>query len=126
MQGEALSSDGSWVKLRFLVDTGADRTVFSAPVLELLQLKAIDSAERLSGAGGVVDSVIVATEIRFSHDQSGKATFQGQYAACGQTETSDMSVLGRDILNLFALIVDRPGDTIFLVGPHHTYSIHQR
>jgi hypothetical protein len=34
-----------------------------------------------------------------------------------------MSVLGRDILNLFAVIVDRPSDRICLVGGNHRYVI---
>ena len=31
---------------------------------------------------------------------------RGTYAACLQNEALDMSVIGRDILNLFAVIVD--------------------
>jgi hypothetical protein len=34
-----------------------------------------------------------------------------------------MSVLGRDILNLFALIVDRPQETVCLLGQRHRYAI---
>jgi len=34
-----------------------------------------------------------------------------------------MSVLGRDILDLFAVIVDRPGDVVCLVGQRHRYQI---
>jgi hypothetical protein len=34
-----------------------------------------------------------------------------------------MSVLGRDISNLFALIVDRPRDLVCLLGSGHHYSI---
>jgi hypothetical protein len=48
----------------------------------------------------------VATTIRFTHDDAGKATFRGQFAGVTDLEALDMSVLGRDILNLFALIVD--------------------
>jgi hypothetical protein len=33
------------------------------------------------------------------------------------------SVLGRDITGLFAVIVDRPGDLVCLVGQRHRYSI---
>ena len=38
------------------------------------------------------------------------------FAAFTQTESLDMRVLGRDILNLFALIVDRPRDVVCLLG----------
>ncbi len=38
-RGQAKAADGSWKALIFLVDTGADRTVLSADILELLDLK---------------------------------------------------------------------------------------
>jgi len=34
-----------------------------------------------------------------------------------------MSVLGRDISGLFALIVDRPNNVVCLVGQNHGYNI---
>jgi hypothetical protein len=34
-----------------------------------------------------------------------------------------MSILGRDITNQFALIIDRPRDLVCLLGPGHRYSI---
>src|SRR5438105_13844737 len=39
--GEIRTGDGSWLKAPFLVDTGADRTVFSAPTLTGLGLAPI-------------------------------------------------------------------------------------
>src|SRR5262245_27956356 len=37
----------------------------------------------------------------------------------------DLSVLGSDILDLFALIVDRPGNTVCLLSRRHRYEIIQ-
>ena len=54
------------------------------------------------------------------------AVFKGEYAACTSIATLDMTVLGRDILNLFTLIVDRQGDTICLIGLDHFYAIGER
>jgi hypothetical protein len=34
-----------------------------------------------------------------------------------------MCVLGRDIMNLFAVIVDRPGDLVCMIGRGHRYTI---
>ena len=34
-----------------------------------------------------------------------------------------MSVLGRDIMQMFAVIVDRPDDVVSLVGQQHRYVI---
>jgi hypothetical protein len=126
IHGEILGADGSWVKAPFLVDLGADRTVFSADVLGSLQLPPVESSDRLSGAGGVVDSVVVATEIRLTHDQGSKAVFKGQFAGCTRLENLDMSVLGRDILNMFTLIADRQSDIVCLIGPPHFYTIGRR
>ena len=63
IRGEVLASDGSWVRVPFLVDTGADRTVFSAGSLASLHLQP-GVEERLSGLGGVVSSIIITTQIR--------------------------------------------------------------
>lgn len=121
-----MSADGCWIKAPFLVDTGADCTVFSADIMNLLRLPPIESSDRVSGAGGAVSSVRVATELRLVFDSDKKATIQAQFVGCQHVDSLDMSVLGRDILDLFALIVDRQGDTICLVGPQHYYTINTR
>src|SRR5260370_824787 len=74
LRGELMAADGSWVKARFLVDTAADRTVFSADILGALHLQPIEAPDQLSGVGGVAASVVVETPIRFTHDEAGKAT----------------------------------------------------
>ena len=122
---EVLAADGSWVKLPFLVDTGADRTVFSAAAHAQLGLRPIESSDGISGLGGMTHSVIVETQIRLSRDNSGKVLFRGLYAAVTETETLDICVLGRDILELFAVIVDRPGGVVCMLGQRHRYAIEQ-
>lgn len=52
-----------------------------------------------------------------------KATSRGQYAACTEHEDVDMSVLGRDILEMFVLIVDRRADVVAILGCPHYYTI---
>jgi hypothetical protein len=126
VRGEVLASDGTWIRAPFLLDTGADCTVFSEALLALLKLPTLAPQEEIAGLGGGVTSVAVATEIRLTRDQGGKVTFRAQYTAVTERESLDMSVLGRDITGLFAVIVDRPGDVICLLGQRHTYSIVQR
>jgi predicted aspartyl protease len=123
IRGELEASDGSWVKAPFLVDTGADRSVISAEILGVLHLRPIASPDRLSGVGGMADSVVLETRIRFTHDEGGKAVFGGQFAGFTDVEALDMSVLGRDILNVFALLVDWQADTVCLLGQKHFYTI---
>jgi hypothetical protein len=74
--------DGSWVGADFLVDSGADRTVLTAEVLNRSGLAPVASAEHLV-----------------------------------------LCLLGRDLTNFFAVIVDRPQDVVCLLGQNHRYAI---
>jgi hypothetical protein len=56
IRGEMLAADGSWVRVPFLLDTGADRTVLSAAVLRLLGLRDGEDPDRIGGVGGIVSS----------------------------------------------------------------------
>jgi hypothetical protein len=127
IRGQIRAADGSWVSVSFLVDTGADRTVFSAAVLAALHLQPIAVHERLSGLGGMVRPVFVETQMRFRCEAGrGTVVFRGQYAAVTEGEALDMSVLGRDITGLFAVIVDQPGNVVCLLGQRHRYIIDQQ
>ena len=126
VRGEILAANGSWVPVPFLLDMGADRTVFSAAMLAALHLHSLSSLERLSGLGGTVRAVSIATRVRFSHEEGHKVVFRGAYAAITDLEALDMSVLGRDITNMFAVVMDRPGNVVCLLGQRHQYMIVQR
>jgi hypothetical protein len=117
------AADGSMVIVDFLADTGADRTVLSAAILSQLGLPSVPAPHSLGGVGGPTATVLVDTAIQFYRHDGGLAVFRGQFAAFTVPDALDMSVLGRDITNLFALIVDRPGDRVCLLGSGHQYSI---
>ena len=53
-------------------------------------------------------------------------TLRGVYAACLRNEELDISVLGRDILNLFAVIVDRGADRVTMLHGTDSYAIQRR
>jgi hypothetical protein len=122
-RAEVLAVDGTSIQAEFLADTGADVTVLCAEVLRKLGLSSTVSQAQLAGVGGAAASVRVATAITLCRDDGGTAVFRGQFAAFTELEALDMSVLGRDIANLFALIVDRPRDLVCLLGSGHQYSI---
>jgi hypothetical protein len=85
IRAEILSAEGSWVGAPLLVDLGADRTVFSAPILEALRLQGVVTQEGIAGLGGAVGSVLIETQIRFRREEWGSnVVFRGQYA--GVTE----------------------------------------
>jgi hypothetical protein len=125
IRGEVLSSDGTWLKARFLVDTAADRTVFSADLWSALRLPPVVCPDRLAGVGGEAASVVVETQIRLAQPNQSIVFLRGQYAAVTELASLDMSILGRDITNLFAVIVDRPGDFVGLVGQWHRYVVQE-
>jgi len=123
LQAEILAHDNSWWKAPFLLDTGADRTVLSADVLTALRLPPIKTDNRIGGVGGVASAVTIETQIRLSHNENGKVLLRGQYVGVSNKETLDISVLGRDITNLFAVLVDWPQKTICLLSQRHHYTI---
>jgi hypothetical protein len=123
LRGRVLAGDGSWVQTPFLVDTGADRTVLSANILAGLRVAPVAGGERLSGAGGELATVAVQTRMEFPREDGVMVGFQGQFAAATDPEALDMSVLGRDVTNAFAVIVDRPGDVVCLLAQRHRYRV---
>ena len=125
ISGEILAGNGSWEKSEFLVDTGADRTVLSAATLAKLGLQPLPIQEGISGLDGMATSVIVETQLRLRREDSGKVVFRGQYATVTELEALDISILGRDITRLFAVIVGRLHDVVCLLGQRHRYTIEQ-
>jgi predicted aspartyl protease len=126
IDAEVLGFGTVWWPVQLLIDTGADRTVISASVLEALGLETAAPLEQIGGVGGLADSVVVTTQIRLTCDDGRQVVFRGDYAACTDHESLDMSVLGRDILDMFAVIADRPDDFVAILGGRHHYRIEQR
>ena len=116
MHAEILASDGSWIKTPFLLDTGADRTVLSADILQALRPQPLRTQTQLGGVGGVIAAIIIETQIRLTRENNGKVLLRGQYVGVTEVEALDMSVLGRDVTNLFAVIVDWPQHIVSLLG----------
>jgi hypothetical protein len=103
LRGEILAADGSWRATEFLLDTGADCTVFSAPTLTSLGLTPSSSEGRLGGLGGTAGSVVVDTQIRLRRETGDPVRFSGQFSAVTELEALDINVLGRDVTGLFAV-----------------------
>jgi hypothetical protein len=123
LRGELLCGAGAWVETPFLVDTGADRTVLKATTMRRLQLPTLQPTEHYSGVGGRTDSVSLDTRLRLRNRDGQTLVINARFPAFTDPNALDMSVLGRDITNLFALIVDRPGDLVCLLAKQHRYVI---
>jgi predicted aspartyl protease len=123
IRGEVMNVSGFWEPALFLVDTGADRTVLSAAILELLGFQPNETVDGIGGVGGIAKSVVINTKIRLSCDDESKAVFQGEYAALTHLEVLDISVLGRDMMDMFSVIVDRHAEVVCLLQQRHRYII---
>jgi hypothetical protein len=119
---QVLTHDGSWRSIDFLVDTGAERTVFSANLVNALGLPS-SPAILLSGVGGLAPSVWVQTSLRLKRDDGGTVTFPSHFVGFTAPSTLDMSLLGRDVLSCFAVIVDKPNNIVCLLAPRHQYAV---
>jgi predicted aspartyl protease len=113
------------VAVEFLVDTGADRTVLSADALQKLGLTSFESEEDISGLGGATTSVVVETKLHLVRETGTPVLFNSQLSAVTDPTALDACVLGRDIMDLFAVIIDRPQNVVCLVGQRHRYAIVQ-
>ena len=123
LRGAIQTAAGDWVETPFLIDTGADQTVFSAAILAALGLPTEETPYRLLGVGGASGSVLVRGAIHFTNETGTKILFRGQFAAFTTLEAIDMCLLGRDIAKLFTIVVDQPGNTVCLIREPHRYVI---
>jgi Aspartyl protease len=120
---EGIAADGSWHQFRMLVDTGADRTVFSADVFRDLGFPGTVAMQQLAGIGGEAESVTVDTSFHLTRENGTSVLITGPFAAFTDPKSLDMSILGRDLTNHFAVIVDRPQDVVCLLGQRHRYVV---
>lgn len=122
LSGFVRADDGSVVEVTFLLDAGADRTVFSSRYLHQLQSLATSENEHihLAGVGGQVQSLTVRTDIGMIRDDGRLVTVRGTFGVFTQSESAEMSVLGRDVTNNFDAIYSfARREVILLATPHH-------
>ena len=131
--------DGQWLEVSFLLDAGADRTVFSADFFSLLEpLETPSQRVLLSGVGGTTNSITIETAIAFARDDGQLITVRGSFGVFTEGESAELSVLGRDVAgspadvflsagvlvtNNFSVIYDYPNQAIALLALPHSYEI---
>lgn len=122
---EVTAAGGAPVLEPFLVDTGADCTVFSARLLGKLTLPptAHTAGSLLHGLGGQSGSVVIEAGLMFGTADGRTVTVKGQYLATTEPTALDVSVLGRDVLANFDVIVSRRRDEVLLVAGNHGYAV---
>jgi hypothetical protein len=123
--GAVQAADGQPVEVTFLLDGGADRTVFSARFLHRLLPLIINDPEQshLAGVGGAVNSITVETTLEFTRDDGRSVVVRGQFGVFTAYESADLSILGRDVTNNFSVIYDYPHQIVALLALPHFYEI---
>jgi hypothetical protein len=118
-------STGGERRERFLVDTGADRTVFAATFHGALNLPstAPPPGVALAGVGGRPGFVVVRATLTLYAEDGSPARIQGDFAAFTDPAAADLSILGRDVLDHFDLIVSRRCNEVLLLAVNHNYRI---
>lgn len=123
---DILCNSEKWHSFRMLIDTGADRTVLSADAWRAVDTQADDGGFQIEGVGGAVSAVRLPVTLRLKRSDGQPVTFRAEVAACREDAVLDMSVLGRDIIDMFTLIADRESDVLALLGGNHSYSIQSK
>jgi hypothetical protein len=127
-EGQVADGSGGDRRERFLVDTGADLTVFTANFLAALGLPSSPPppGTSLGGVGGKQAFVVVHTTLTLYAEDGSPARFQGQLAAFTDPAAGDMSVLGRDVLDHFDLIISRRRNEVLLLATNHDSRIERK
>ena len=125
VRAHVFGADGRLITDDFLIDSGADRTVFSATLIARLQLPARNSQPglALSGIGGESTFVVMTTVMEFLRDDDGPIRVRGEFAGFTDPTATDLSILGRDVLDHFDVLISRRRNEILLLAPRHRYRI---
>jgi hypothetical protein len=89
------------------------------------ELRRNESLRKLIGIASEEAVPKKRTQVRLSRG-GGQTVFHGEYAACIDHESLDMSVSGCDIPKMFTPIVDRRGDVVAVIGGRHSYAIAEK
>lgn len=128
VRAHVMGADAHPVADNFLVDSGTDRTVFSATLMTRLGLPARSpqAGLALSGIGGESAFVVVTTVLEFLRDDGSPIRLRGEFAGLIDPTATDLSILGRDVLDHFDLLISRRRNEIWLLAPRHGYRIESR
>jgi hypothetical protein len=119
------AADGTHSEDVFLVDPGADRTVFSAALLGGLgfAMTKAPAGMILQGISGACEFVVVRTVVQLPCDDGSVANMRGEFAAFTDPAATDLSILGRDILDHFDVILSRRRNEVLLLARNHHYRV---
>lgn len=114
-------ADGTRDVESFVVDTGADCTLFTDRLAGKLGGPVV-AGGRLVGAGGSAPLTAITATIILETVDRRDVTIQGNFA-CAAADHLDVNLLGRDVLANFDVIVSRRRNEVLLVAGNHSYAV---
>jgi len=125
LQTRVQGADGRFQHSVFLIDCCADRTVLGADLLKKLgfPMTQAPAGMTLQGITGGCGFVVVRTVVELPCDDGGVANMRGEFAAFTDPSATDLSILGRDILNHFDLILSHRRKEVLLLASNHQYRV---
>lgn len=113
------------MSIRFLVDSGADRTALNAAALDELGVPQEPSPPdvHIRGITGESSYVTIRSAIEFTRDDGGVAKVRGEFLGLTDPAASDLSVLGRDVTDNFDVILSRRRADVQFLAPTHQYRV---
>ena len=114
---------GRLAEIVILVDTGAERTVLDYRTLINLGHESAPTGDYLQGIGGSAPAVSVDVPIRLRRANGTHTLIHGSYLASTDPGGMGRPILGRDVLDNFALIIDRSQDVVTLLHGPNCYRI---
>jgi hypothetical protein len=73
--------------------------------------------------GGAQGAVMVRTTLSLYAEDGSPARIQGEFAGFTDPAAADMSILGRDVLDHFDLIISRRRQEVVLLATNHRYQV---
>lgn len=122
LEAHVMAADGTFVCENFLIDTGADCTVLSGTLLTKLAQPRRAMAD-VSGVGGRAPVVEIETVLRIPASDGRSLRIQGPFTAFVDPRATDLSILGRDVIDELDLIVSRRRAEVVLLYRDHAYRI---
>jgi hypothetical protein len=119
---EVANRHGSWSPARFLIDSGAEITVVTPFVWRSLDFRSSPEQVQIHGAHGPAPALRVRTGFQVGPPGEPLA-FEVWVHLIQSEDAIDLCLLGRNVLNHFSLLLDRPQESVLLLRGPHRYRV---
>ena len=117
ISADVLSMSNEWVTVDFLIDSGADETFLDFIFIKKFNIdtKGIDVKDDVGGVGGSGVPYFQIDSALKLFSPGGTKVFKGKINVFLDPHSSEVPLLGRDILDNFVVIFDRKKNSILLL-----------